>query len=144
MGVLISKARMKVVILIIALTAGLGQALECYTCNDAESCKTIPGGSFPKTTCDAGTTYCEIHNVEGETIKRDCSSETSISPEYKEVEGDSHKQCRLSRGEKERKCLCDRDLCNKDHLAQRDDTISSSATTLALSAISTFFIALII
>merc|ERR1712038_1377712 len=137
MGVLTEATKMKVLIVLL-LTVGLGSALECYECKQGSGSgcgKVVPGGSLtdPKKTCDTDEAFCKIKIVDDKVTERDCSDETDFPSDYKAVEGDSTKKCKKSRGDAQKDCLCNTDLCNVDTMAAPDGgkTGNGSPSTIA-------------
>merc|ERR1711953_331341 len=144
MGVLTSWSRMKVLFLMMSLTASLGQALQCYNCTGTAACRAPPGGHIDSVECPSSTRYCEYHLTSGSVVMK-CSTNTNVPADFEAVEGDPNKSCKESRGGQEVQCLCSRDLCNDNYMAQPQPNLSTSLTsTGVMTCLATLLVTLTI
>merc|ERR1711981_429364 len=133
--------KMKVLIALLFLTVGLGEALKCYECNEGSGDNigldcgaVVPGGSLDvrEKTCPDGKTFCMLRSVNGKIDVRDCSDETNFPDEYEAVAGDPNKKCKKSRGDAQKDCLCKSDLCNIDTMASANTSNPSTIASITL------------
>jgi len=127
---------MKVLIVLLPLTIGLGAAMECYECDNEASGSNcgvvVPGGSLndPKRSC---SNLCHIKSVNGRIHQRSCSDLEDFPDDYEAVSGDSTKRCKRSRADSIKDCLCDSDLCNVNTMAAPSNTaIPSTIASITL------------
>ena len=67
----------------------------------------------------------------------------NVPDDFEAVVGDPNKSCKESRGGQEVQCLCSRDLCNDNYMAQPPPNLSTSLTsTGALACLATLLVTL--
>merc|ERR1712183_65496 len=144
MGVLPGTTKMKVLIALLLLTLGLGQARNCYECDEGSGLdcgRVVPGGSLDvrQKTCPDGKNFCQLRSLSGKIVERDCSDLMDFPADYEAVAGDHNKRCRKSKGGAQKDCLCNSDLCNVNTMATPNT--ASHSTIASVTLLTSLFLA---
>merc|ERR1711874_116338 len=136
-GVLSATTKMKVLIAILVLAVALCETRKCYECNEGsglECGRVVPGGSLDikQKTCPGGKNFCKLMSLNGKITERNCSDLMDFPADYEPVAGDTNKRCRKTRGNAQKDCLCNSDLCNIDTMASPNTSNPSTIASITL------------